>query len=182
MAEAHWPQFMQTNQLLSLGALTLKAHILDQQAREIRNKLREYSRGGFWTSTSLDDRLTKLTISLKLPIYLQFAPEDLKPKCVLFSASEGAGQSQAYARLRYPEIEVGLIGPKKTTRLFIDAWSDPFTPPVIPVIEPEPLAEPVTPYNSNQLRIPTLSDTCSNSCRTAFQSCRTVIGAKRRAG
>jgi len=32
------------------------------------------------------------------------------------------------------------------------------------------------------LRIPTLSDTCSNSCRTAFQSCRTVIGAKRRAG
>jgi len=32
------------------------------------------------------------------------------------------------------------------------------------------------------VRIPTLSDTCSNSCRTAFQSCRTVIGAKRRAG
>jgi hypothetical protein len=39
----------------------------------------------------------------------------------LFSASEGAGQSQAYGRLRYPEIEVGLIGPKKTTRLCIDA-------------------------------------------------------------
>ena len=32
------------------------------------------------------------------------------------------------------------------------------------------------------VRIPTLSDTCSNSCRTAFQSCRTGIGAKRRAG
>ena len=173
---------MQIKQLLNLGNATLKAHILDQQARAIRNKLREYSRGGFWTSTSLDENLTKLTISVKLPIYLQFAPEDLKPKCVLFSASEGAGQSQPDARLRYPEIEVGLIGPKKTTRLFIDAWSDPFTPPVIPVIEPEPLAEPVTPYNSNQLRIPTLSDTCSNSCRTAFQSCRTVIGAKRRAG
>jgi hypothetical protein len=35
---------------------------------------------------------------------------------------------------------------------------------------------------NHHLRIPTLSDTCSNSCRTAFQSCRTMIGAKRRAG
>jgi protein gp37 len=33
-----------------------------------------------------------------------------------------------------------------------------------------------------ELRIPMLSDTCSNSCRTAFQSWRTVFGAKRRAG
>ena len=173
---------MQTKQLLSLGNLTIKAHVLDRESKKIRTQIRESCRSGFWTSTSLNENLEQLTLSVKLPIYLQFAPEDLKPKCVLFSASEGAGQSQAYARLRYPEIEVGLIGPKKTTRLFIDAWSDPFTPPVIPVIEPEPLAEPVTPYNSNQLRIPTLSDTCSNSCRTAFQSCRTVIGAKRRAG
>ncbi len=31
-----------------------------------------------------------------------------------------------------------------------------------------------------QLRIPTLSDTCSNPCRTAFRGCRTVFGAKRR--
>jgi hypothetical protein len=35
---------------------------------------------------------------------------------------------------------------------------------------------------AEQMRIPILSDTCSNSCRTAFQSCRTVFGAKRRAG
>ena len=136
---------MQTNQLLNLGNATLKAHILDQQARAIRNKLREYSSGGFWTSTSLDENLTKLTISVKLPIYLQFAPEDLKPKCVLFRAGEGEGAgtaSQAYARLRYPEIEVGMIGAKKATRLFIDAWSDPFTPPVITATEQQPATAP----------------------------------------
>jgi hypothetical protein len=156
---------MQINQLLTLGNATLRAHILDQQAREIRNKLREYSRGGFWTSTSLDEHLQKLTISVKLPIYLQFAPEDTSPACVMFQAHEdaqGDAKGQAYARLRYPSIQVGMIGAKKGTALFIDAWSDPFTPPVIPSL---PIADReaitldpavtlngnIKPYNHNQL-------------------------------
>src|SRR6185369_1532461 len=36
------------------------------------------------------------------------------------------------------------------------------------------------PGRRNLLRIPMKADTCSNSYRTPFQSCRTVFGAKRR--
>ena len=84
--------------------------------------------------------LEQLTLSVKLPIYLQFAPEDVQPRCVTFQAGEG--REQAYARLRYPAIEVGLCGAKKATRLFIDAWSEPFEPPKQPE-QPQPQTEPV---------------------------------------
>ena len=131
---------MQIKQLLSLGNLTIKAHVLDRESRKIRNQIRESCLSGFWTSTSLDENLEQLTLSVKMPIYLQFAPEDVQPRCVTFQAGEG--REQAYARLRYPPIEVGLCGAKKATRLFIDAWSEPFEPPKQPE-QPQPQTEPV---------------------------------------
>ena len=131
---------MQTKQLLSLGNLTIKAHVLDRESKKIRNQIRESCRSGFWTSTSLDENLEQLTLSVKLPIYLQFAPEDMQPRCVTFQAGEG--REQAYARLRYPPLEVGLCGPKKATRLFIDAWSEPFDPPK-QLEQTQPQTEPV---------------------------------------
>ena len=36
--------------------------------------------------------------------------------------------------------------------------------------------------SSTRLRIPMKADTCSNPYRTPFRACRTVVGAKRRAG
>ena len=132
---------MQINTLLSLGNLTIKAHVLDRESRKIRTQIRESCRNGFWTSTSLNENLEQLTLSVKLPIYLQFAPEDVQPRCVTFQACEG--REQAYARLRYPPLEFCLCGAKKATRLFIDAWSEPFEPPKQPE-QPQPQTEPVT--------------------------------------
>jgi len=111
--------------LIRLGNLTLKAHRLDQHARQLRNQLREVSGSGFYTSTALDEAGTELTISVKLPLYLQVLP-DAKPLLHVFEICEG--RDRAYARLHYPRTEIGLCANKKT-RLFIDAWSESFDPP-----------------------------------------------------